>query len=166
MSYTIAESVSYSWTTTDIEKVVNRFRADIVMIAQSSGTITEVCAREYAHDVELLAKEGYLKSVDLTLLSYGVEVRAVKYDIKTEATNLIMSRPGSVRWPKVADPYFRIVLSYNSTFTVAAEQKMKSKLKRTWLRSYTDTSHSTLSSSGGRDYASNGWGMRRKDFSQ
>ena len=41
------------------------------MIAQSSGAITEACAHDYAHDVELLAKEGYLKSVDLTLLQQG-----------------------------------------------------------------------------------------------
>ena len=30
MSYATSESVSYSWSTTDIEKVTNRFRADIV----------------------------------------------------------------------------------------------------------------------------------------
>ena len=166
MSYATSESVSYSWSTTDIEKVTNRFRADIIMIAQSSGAITEACAHDYAHDVELLAKEGYLKSVDLTLLSRGVEVRAVKFDVITEAGDLTMSRPGGVRWPKVDDPRFRIILNYNSTFTSLAKQKMKPKLKRTWTTCYDDTSHSNLISSGGRDYASNGWGMNRKDFGQ
>ena len=34
------------------------------MIATSSGAITEDKARTYAHDVEILAKAGYLKSVD------------------------------------------------------------------------------------------------------
>ena len=166
MSYMASESVSYSWSTADIEKVANRFRADIVMIAQSSGAITEARAHDYAHDVELLAKEGYLKSVDLTLLSSGVEVRAVKYHVNTEAGDLAMSRPGGVRWPKVVDPHFRIVLSYDITFTESAEQKISPKLKRNWTSTDADTSHPMLISTGGRDYASNGWGMGRKDFGE
>lgn len=40
MSYTVAETRSYTYTVTDIETVVRRFTADIVMIAQSSGAIT------------------------------------------------------------------------------------------------------------------------------
>ena len=166
MSYVASESVSYSWSTADIEKVANRFRADIVMIAQSSSAITEARAHDYAHDVELLAKEGYLKSVDLTLYSSAVEVRAVKYHVSTEAGDFSMSRPGGVRWPKVSDPYFGIVLSYNSTFTESAKQKISPKLKRNWTPTDADTSHSTLNSTGGRDYASNGWGMDRKDFGE
>lgn len=166
MSYPTSESVSYSWTTADIGTVVNRFRADILMIAQSSVAITEALALEYAHDVEVLAKEGYLESVDLTLFSKGAEVRAVRYDVETEAGDLTMSRPGGVRWPKVTNPEFRIILTYNSTFTTVAEQKVKVKLKRVWKTSNYDTSHSTLSSLSGRDYVSNGWGMRRKDFNQ
>jgi hypothetical protein len=38
------------------------------------------------------------------------------------------------------------------------------KLKIGWVPSYADTSHATLLASGGRDYASNGWGLQRKDF--
>lgn len=166
MSVATSESVSYSWSTADIEKVTNRFRADIVMIAQSSGAITEACAHEYAHDVNLLAKGGYLKFVDLTLLSSGVEVRAVKYYVNTDSEDLIMSRPGGVRWPKVVDPYFRIVLSYSSAFTESVRQEINSKLKRKWVSTNANTSHSTLISTGGRNYASNGWGMGRKDFGE
>ena len=166
MSYATSESVSYSWSTADIEKVANRFRADIVMIAQSSAAITEACAHDYAYDVELLAKGGYLKSVDLTLFSSRVEVRAVKYYVNTEAGDLTMSRPGGVRWPKVDDPIFRIVLRYSSDFTESARQKINSKLKNNWSPTDADTSHSTLISTGGRDYASNGWGMGRKDFGE
>lgn len=166
MSAMTSESVSYSWSTADIEKVANRFRADIVMIAQSSGAITEACAHDYAHDVELLAKEGYLKSVDLTLLSSGVEVRAVKYHVNTDVGDLVMSRPGGVRWPKVVDPYFRVVLYYNNTFTESAKQKVSTRLKENWIPTNADTTHSTLISTGGRDYSSNGWGMGRKDFGE
>jgi hypothetical protein len=41
---------------------------------------------------------------------------------------------------------------------------MKNKLKISWSPTNDDTSHSSLKSSGNRDYAKNGWGMQREDF--
>lgn len=164
MSYTATASDTYTYTTADIETVVRRFTADIVMIAQSSGAITEAKARDYAHDVEALAKKGYLKKVDLTLLSGTTEVRATQYVVSTAAGDLTMSRPGGVLWPRVANPNFRIVLSYTDAYTAVARETMKANLKISWVPSYADTSHVTLIASGSRDYASNGWGMQRKDF--
>jgi hypothetical protein len=164
MFYAATESESYTYTTVDIETVVRRFAADIVMIAQSSRAITEAAARDYAHDVEALAKKGYLKKVDLTLLSGTIEIRAAQYAVSTAAGDLTMSRPGGVMWPRVASPDFRIVLSYTEEYTQTAREAMKNKLRIGWVPSAADTSHSTLKASGGRDYASNGWGMQRKDF--
>lgn len=162
MSYTSSES--YTYTTSDIEVVARRFTADIVMIAQSSGAITEAKAREYAHDVEALAKQGYLAKVDLTLFSGAAEVRATQYVVNTSAGHLAMSRPGGVQWPRVADPYFRIILSYTAAYTAAAREAMRGKLKIGWVRADADTSHSSLTASGSRSYASNGWGMQREDY--
>jgi hypothetical protein len=164
MSYTDTKSESYTYTIVDIETVVRRFAADIVMIAQSSGAITESKAREYAHDVEALAKKGYLKKVDLTLFSAATEIRATQYVVNTAAGNLTMSRPGGVMWPRVANADFRVVLSYTEAYTQAAQEAMKEKLKIYWVPTDADTSHSCLNLSGGRGYASNGWGMQRKDF--
>src|ERR1700731_2681015 len=76
MSYRATAPATDTYTTLDVETVVRRFTADIVMIAQSSGAITEEKAREYAHDVEALAKRGYIKQVDLTLFSGAVERRS------------------------------------------------------------------------------------------
>ena len=123
MSYAVTETETY--TTTDIATVVRRFTADIVMIAQSSRAITEAKARDYAHDVELLAKEGYLKKVDLTLLSADVEVRACQYIVNTAANDLTMVRPGGVMWPQVANAYLRIVISYTSDYDDAARERKK-----------------------------------------
>lgn len=162
MSYAITETETY--TTTDIATVVRRFTADIVMIAQSSRAITEAKARDYAHDVELLAKEGYLKKVDLTLLSAGVEVRACQYVVNTAANDLTMVRPGGVMWPQVANAYLRIVISYTSDYDDAARERMKKKFKVDWSPTNADTSHVGLSRTGGRDYASNGWGLQRQDY--
>lgn len=162
MSYT--DTQTYSYTVSDIESVVRRFTADIVMIAQSSGAITEAKARDYAHDVEALAKMGYLKKVDLTLFSGSSEVRATQYLVNTTAGDLTTSRPGGVMWPRVVNPDFRIILSYTEAYDDAAREGMKGKLKIGWVPTNADTSHATLIQSGGRDYVSNGWSMQRKDY--
>jgi hypothetical protein len=157
-------TATYTYSVTDIEIVMRRFSADIVMIATSSGAITEDKARTYAHDVELLTKGGYLKSVDLTLFSGAAEVRAVTYTVNTSSGDLEMSRPGGVMWPRVQSPDFRIILTYTDAYTASAREQMKGRLKIGWVASNADTSHSSLSGRGGRDYASNGFGLQRKDF--
>lgn len=164
MNYTVAETRSYTYTVTDIETVLRRFTADIVMIAQSSGAITEAKARDYAHDVEALAKKDYLEKVDLTLFSGAIEICATQYVIDTSAGDLTMCRPGGVMWPRVHDPYLRIVLSYTDAYDATAREAMKGKLRINWTPTDADTSHSSLTQSGGRSYASNGWGMQRMDY--
>lgn len=162
MTYTGSET--YTYTIADIETVVRRFTADLVMIAQSSGSITEAKAHQYAHDVELLAKNGYLKRVDLTLLSGTTEIMATQYTVNTAAGSFSMSRPGGVLWPRIPNATLRIILSYTDEYDPAARETLKGKLKIAWVPSAADTSHCTLTSTGGRDYASNAWGMQRKDF--
>ncbi len=162
MSYTTTGTETYS--VADIEAVHCCVTTDLVMIAASSGAITEAKAREYGHDIELLAKNNYLKKVDVTLLSSGVEMRAIQYEINTTSGNLKMSRPGGVLWPKVYSPYLRIVLYYLPSYTSEAREKMSKKLKIGWVPTKVDTSHVTLKATGGRDYASNAYGMQRKDY--
>ncbi len=162
MSQTRTATATY--TVVDIENVVRRVKADLVMIADSTGAWTAANAADYAHDVEVLAKAGYLKWVDLTLLSNGVEVKAVRFEVDTDAGSLTPSRPGGVLWPKVSGPHLRIVLSYTDAYTSEAREATKGKLKIGWVTSYDDTSHASLMSSGGRNYASNAYGMQRKDW--
>lgn len=164
MSYAVSETETYS--VADIEVVMRRVTADLIMIADSTGAITQQTARNWGNDIEVLAKEGYLKSVDLTLLSAGVEMRATRYEVNTNSGQLTASRPGGVLWPRVSVPHLRIVIQYTSSYTEAARAKVKSKLKIGWVTSYDDTSHSSLSQNGGRDYASNSYGLQRKDFTQ
>lgn len=164
MSYTETTTTTQTYTTVDIERVVRRFKADLVMIASSSGAITEATARDYAHDVEVLAKEGFLSTVDITLLSYWTEVRAVTYVVNTSAGELTTSRPGGVKWPRVHSPELRIVLSYTSNYDAEARESMRKHLKVGWVPTLADTSHTTLQRFAGRDYVSSGWGMQRTDF--
>jgi Bacterial HORMA domain family 1 len=164
MTYSATASETYSYTTADVEAVARRFTADLVMIAQSSAAITEERAREYAHDVEALAKKGFLEKVDLTLLSGGIELRATQYTVNTASGDLTMSRPGGVMWPRVANAYLRIVLFPTDDYTLTQRAAMSGKLKINWSPTSDDTSHAALKAAGGRDYASNAFGMQRKDF--
>jgi len=162
MSQTRTASATYTFV--DIENVVRRVRADLVMIADSTGAWTGANAADYAHDIEVLAKAGYLKYVDVTLQSNGAEVKAVRFDVDTDSGSLTSNRPGGVLWPRVAGAYLRIVLGYTDAYTSAAREATRSKLKIGWVPSNDDTSHTSLMSSGGRNYASNAFGMQRKDW--
>lgn len=164
MTQTRTASATATYTVLDIEKVVRRVKADLVMIADSTGGWTPEEAQNYAHDVEVLATAGYLKYVDVTLLSHGVEVMATCFEVDTEAGGLTCSRPGGVLWPKVPGPFLRIVLRYTPDYTTAARAAIKGQLRINWSPTDADTSHSTLRSVGGRDYVSNAYGMQRKDW--
>ena len=94
MSY--AYSVSETYSVIDVEVVMRRVTTDLVMIASSTKAITEEQARNWGHDIEVLAKNGYLKKVDLTLLSYGVEQKATCFEVNTASGELKTSRPGGV----------------------------------------------------------------------
>lgn len=164
MSY--AYSVSETYSVIDVEVVMRRVTTDLVMIASSTKAITEEQARNWGHDIEVLAKNGYLKKVDLTLLSYGVEQKATCFEVNTASGELKTSRPGGVLWPQLPSPELRIVLSYTNAYDAAAKAKMAPKLKINWVPSTADLSHPTLTVNASRDYVSNGYGMQRKDFSR
>jgi hypothetical protein len=164
MTQTRTASATGTYTVVDIEKVVRRVKADLAMIADSTGGWTPQEAQNYAHDVEVLATAGYLKHVDVTLLSHGVEVKAARFDVDTDAGGLTCSRPGGVLWSKVIDPFLRIILLYTPDYTAAARAAIKSQLVISWTPTDADTSHSTLRSTGGRNYVSNAYGMQRRDW--
>jgi len=153
-----------TYTVVDIENVVRRVSTDLVMIADSTGAWAAGKAADYAHDIEVLAKAGYLRWVDVTLLSNGVEVKALRFEVDTDAGTLTTSRPGGVLWPKIAGAHLRVVLRYTDAYTDQAREATKGKLKIKWVASYDDTSHVTLNSSGGRNYVSNAYGMQRRDW--
>lgn len=162
MSETTTASATY--TTVDVENVVRRVKADLIMMADSSGALTSDKARDYGHDIEVLAKNGYLRKVDLTLISGGNEIRAASYGVNTEAGGLSSSRSGGVLWPRIAGATFRIILFYTDAYTDDAKTSTSGKLKIAWSPTNADTSHSGLTSTGGRDYTSNSYGMQRKDW--
>ena len=157
---------SYTYSTTDVEKVARRFRADLKMMAQNTGGVTESKANEYADDVETFAKKGFLEKVDVTLFSGSKEVKAAIYTVNENGSDLTTSAPGGVIWPRVDSPRLVIHIWNTKSYTAEEEAKLKEKLKIGWAPASSDTSHSDLKTVGGRDYMSNGWAMQRKDYSK
>ena len=153
-----------TYTALDVEKVVRRVAADLKMIADSTGGWDATTTANYVHDVEELAKAGYLKHVDVSLFSNDVETKATRFVVNTDASGLANQRPGDAMWPRVANPRLRIVLTYNTSYDDAARARMASKLTIGWVSCFDDTSHSTLRRGGDRSYASNAYGMQRMDW--
>lgn len=162
MSATATRTSTY--TKADIERVFRRVGADLKMIADSTGAWDATTAAKYIHDVDELAGEGYLDKVDVTLFSGGVEVKAARFVVNDNALGLSNQRPGDALWPRVANPYLRIVLSHSAAYDTAAANRMVGRLKCSWVSSFDDISHSTLCRGGDRSYASNGFGVERKDW--
>lgn len=161
---TATATASATFTSVDVGKVVRRVGADLAMIADSTGGWSSDQVAKYVHDIELLANEGYLRQVDVTLYSGGVEKKATRFVVNTSAAGLTNQRPGDALWPRYADPDLRIILSYTSAYGTAARARMKPKLKIGWVTSHDDISHASLSRGGDRSYASNAFGMQRMDW--
>lgn len=165
MSSTYSSTETSTYTVADVEKVMRSIRADLMMIADSTKAMTEDKAKDYAHDIELLAKNGYLTTVDVTLLSANEkEIVAAKYQFQTENA-AGAERPGGVLWPATPTGRIRIVMMHTDAYYEQSEKVSKLPMKVSWGPSSADTSHSSLSASGGRGYSSNGFGANRKDFS-
>lgn len=161
---TMTKSATASYTYADIERVVARMKADFVMMGSSTGTWSQSQAENYAHDIEVLAKAGYLSYVDVTLFSCQIEIKAVRFEVDTDAGTLSTSRPGGVLWPRLPAPELRLILGYTPAYDQAAREATKGKLRVGWISTSADTSHSSLAASGGRNYVSNSFGLQRKDW--
>lgn len=166
MTSSYSSTYTSTYTQADVEKVMLNIRADLIMIAESSKALSRERAENYAHDIELAAKNGYLTGVDVTLLDlFGAEVKAVKYFFKTGEDATGTSRPGGVRWPETPYGNIRIVLHSTDLWDTDVDRSNKMPWKISWGQTSADTSHSGLTTSGNRGYSSNGFGANRNDFS-
>jgi hypothetical protein len=157
-----------TYTTADIENVMRKFKADLLMIAESSAAMTTARARELAEDIQLLAKDGYIEYIDVTLQQYGVEKRAVRYTVTEQGGDLTSSRPGGVLWEQLPDAQLRIVVGETvawTAMTATERQHLQRRLNASWTTTNADLSHSLLKSQSSRNFTSNAYGLTRKDYS-
>jgi hypothetical protein len=162
-------TLSSTYTTVDVGKVVDRFTADYHMIAQSTGLGTREQVVNVAHDVKLMAKRGYLDAVSIVLTNNsGKVVRANKYTVSTDASGWTCDRPGDNLWPRQIGGILEIVVSYSSTWWALTDQQRRSfkdgECIISWTASDVDTNFPGLASTVDRRYSSNAYGMERRRY--
>jgi hypothetical protein len=166
MSYT--ESVTQTYTIADIAKVIDCFAADLDMTAQSTGLLRRDVVKQYASDVKTMAQSGYLLEANIVLKdSTGEVIRAAKYEVSTNASNLTASRPGNNRWPETPKGDLSVVVQNSQKWrdlTDSQRQAFRATLSTTWTTSSTDLSFPALARSADRNYVSNGWGVTKSVF--
>ena len=166
MTQTGSATVSATYTVLDIERVVRRVKADLIMIADSTGGWTLEKASHYAHDVELLAKAGYLDLHRRHVVqqrhrgeSHALRCRYRRWRADPAAG------PAGCFGRRSSRPVSAWILGYVDHLYRSRERgHSKGELKINWSPTNADTSHSALNSAGGRDYASNAYGMQRRDW--
>ena len=100
-------------------------------------------AREIADDIFKLARDGYISYVDITLLQYGVEKRAVRYTVMESGSDLAGSRPGGVVWERLPAAELRVVIDRTSKWNALPQGErdgIARSLKRHWGLIYDDLS--------------------------
>lgn len=163
MSSTYTSSSTY--TVVDVRKVMDQIRADVRMIAQSSGLWTLDYADRVMNDVTLLAEDGYLKKIQIRAVGWdGKNVRVADYPICEDAQGWTPQHSGDNLW-KVAARRLAATLTWSdkwNNLTAAQEAAVRSKLSIGWTTSTDDLSVAHLQRSpGDRTYVSNGYGVRK-----
>jgi len=157
-----------TYTAVDIGKVLDCFAADFDGISQSTSLLTRDDVKAISADVKLMASRGYLREVNLCLLTdAGVALRAAKYTVNPSAGVLTASRPGGHLWPRTPGGNLTVVVSYTDVWKKLPEpskEGFRRELVRNWTPSGIDTSFPTLRASADRNYVSNGYGLQRSTY--
>lgn len=164
MSSTYTATASYTYSAADVENVVRNFATDLRMIAESSGTWSRSKVDLLVEDVTYLAKQKFINFIDITLLDGAVEEKAVRYIVNEKSGELEASRPGGVRWPRIAGARLRTLISPTSKWRTTPPDR--GKLNNPWGDSNEDISHASLTSSAGRNFTSSVYGFQRTDYSK
>jgi hypothetical protein len=162
------ESLTQTYTISDIGKVIDCFAADLDMTSQSTGLLTRAQVKGYAADVKEMAQKGYLEEANIVLKdSTGTVIRAAKYEVSTDGAGLTASRPGNNRWPATPDGELNIVVLKTRRWrqlTPSQQAAFNLTLRMSWIASSTDLSFPALTRYGDRNYVSNGWGVTKSVY--
>jgi hypothetical protein len=169
MSETYSESVTRTFTTADVGKVLDCFAADVDGIGQSTGLRTRENTKATAADVKLIAQQGYLAEVNLYLKdANGRTIRAAKYEVSTDGASLTGSRPGNYLWPRTPEGQLCVHVIYSQAWWNLSETQkanFRQRLVLPWGTLDLDTSFPMLTRHRDRNYVSNGFGPQKSVFS-
>jgi len=162
MSSTYTATASYTYSTVDVENVMRNFSTDLRMIVESSNARSDSDIDLIVQDIAYFAKRKYVRYIDVTLLDGQEELRAAHYVVNEKSGEFEPSRPGGVLWPRVVNGRIRIVVGWTAKY--ADDPPDRSRLKLPWGPSCEDISHTSLTSSAGRNFTSSSYGLQRTDY--
>ena len=156
-------TITRTYTRTDIRKVFENFQADLQMLAVRTQAMESDHAQLCAYDVCLMAQEECLRRVHVQLYDSDrnlikVHRYSVEKDIISES-----ERPGGNRWPFLPDGSLCVIVEYSDS-QVAEKLNRSGKLKIRWSRSSLSTDYSGMQNDDGRLYSSSTYGLRRDTF--
>ena len=141
MTQTRTHRTTGTYTVVDIERVVRRVKADLVMIADSTGGWTpqgpELRTRCRAPRHGRLSQARRCHPVKPRRRGEGHPLRG-RHGCRRADRAADPAGCSGRRWP---GPSLRIILRYTADFTAAARAAIKSQLKINWSPTDVDTSH-------------------------
>jgi hypothetical protein len=153
-----------TFTDVDVYRVYSRLRADLQMIAESTGLWTEEWVDKLVYDLTLLAIKGYLERIEVYLKDgWGRVLQAELYTPSTDASSWAAQSP-SCRWSRVPDGQVTLITRYAPAYyaqTPADRTWLESQLKLSWTTTTFSADLSRLSVAEERTYVSNSYGLRR-----
>lgn len=156
-------TITQTYTRTDIRKVFEMFRAELEMLALRTQAMTLDHAEECAHDIDLMAQVKCLRYVHVQLRDiYGNLVKAHRYSVQEDIFSQ-SQRPGANKWPCLPDGTLGVVIEYSDKKKLDGLKRSR-RLKIDWGPSYWSINYSGMRYDGARLYSSNGYGLRRDTF--
>ncbi len=106
-------TITQTYTKTNIRRVFEMFRADLEMLALRTQAMALDHAAQYAHDICLMAKEECLSGVHVQLYDYyGNLVKVHRYSVERDIRS-DSQRPGGNRWPCLPNGTLRVIIEYS-----------------------------------------------------
>ena len=157
------QTITKTYTITDIRIAFENFRADLQMLALRTQAMELDHARKCADDICLMALAQCLSCVHAQLRdAHGSLVRVHRYTVGKDILS-VSQRPGGNRWPCLPDGTLCVLIE-DSDNQKLEELKRSGQLKINWAPSDLSTNYSGMRNDGARLYSSNSYGLRRDTF--
>jgi hypothetical protein len=165
-------TVTSTYTVTDIRKTFESLEADIRTIARRTGKWDMNYVENVFHDVLAFAENRYLKSVDMVLVndSTGLPIRASKFVVNSDGTTTSSERAGqNNEWTNIPNTHLSVIISHTSNWNNLSEDDKRkfqnnNSFKINWVTSRIDNTFPHLRSSQAQLYASNGYELQKTNY--
>jgi hypothetical protein len=163
-------TLTNTFTTADIRKVIEHFAADFSMMVLFTGLHSREYVTKVAHDLNVFADFRCITEVKLMLKDkVGNKLNASVYKISEAATGWTCERPGNNNWPRTPDGTLLVIGTMTQTWHVKTDAekaafRQKQGLNWPWNPTTQDVSVLGMTATAGQTYASNGYGIQRTNY--